>query len=172
MRNALIIAMLILVLVPPAATGQAICAWYTELSGQEVVPPSNSPGTGVMDAAFFEDDHEGLCCAELEEEEIASLRVRLTYRNLEGSPTGAYIYSGTYGSNGERLYILWDESFSSASTVDILFDPEDCWLVESEDLYVIVTTDRYSDGEIRGQITLAPSPTIDVTWGRIRGEYR
>jgi len=146
------------------AEAQVIYRYIAELSGNNVVPATPSPGQGTMDSYF----DSGGPCAEYYNE---SLNVYFVYSNLEGTPTGCYIHRGASGSNGDRLYTVFPEWFPPGAITKITINLKDCPDFENFMTYVIIETDRYPTGEIRGQIYPSATPVEPSTWGMIKATY-
>ena len=103
---------------------------------------------------------------------IGSMNVTmLTYpKNLEGSITAVTINRSPAGENGPLVYELFPDGYEPGA-----FDWLTSWNYDDWDdldvghLYVLVLTDAYPEGEIRGQLLWVPTPVAgETTWGRIR----
>jgi hypothetical protein len=93
-------------------------------------------------------------------------------RSLEGQPLGVFLGRGGSEEVGEIILELPMGS-DYPSEAEILFDPVYCPDLIEGDLFVVVTTDIYPQGEVRGQIeeTCAEASVVR-SWGRIRTLYR
>ena len=78
------------------------------------------------------------------------------------------------GVNGERLYTLFDGFFPpSWPSTSIPFSPSDCADLDAGRIYVVITTDLFPDGELRGQVTPFQVGLVEAsTWGAIKSVYR
>lgn len=148
----------------PAVDAQVVYAYRADLRGAQVVPPTSSPGIGALESFF---DSAAPCGSYPND----PLRVWMFYVNLEGTPTGCFIHRGAPGMNGERLYTVFPGWFPSGSTATLMVNTNDCPDFENYLLYVVITTDRYPGGEIRGQIYPSALPVEPSTWGMIKAMY-
>ncbi len=113
------------------------------LSGMDQVPEVRTPATGIIDVTLDGD----------------SLRVEGSFSDLRGNYTGTAIYHGREGRQGNQLIRLTvdvNEDFKSGT-----IDPEKNTFELREGiktalaqgmLYVSITSNRFRQGEIRGQI--------------------
>ena len=161
-------ALLALVVASSGAYAQVAYVYRAELSGHLVVPPTSSPGYGQLESYF---DGGGLWCADSESHLLDSFTF---YAGLTGPPTGCYLHRGGPGVNGERLYTLHDGFFPpSGPVITIDFSPEDCADLDAGKIYVVITTDLFPEGEVRGQVfPLVAGPVEPSTWGAIKAVYR
>jgi hypothetical protein len=152
------------VLVSPPAFGQWGAVAIADLYGDEVVPPNDSPGVGGIDCLW--DDEWGAG--------YYRLSFTIGYRDLRGSTIGASLHVGTEGENGDLLHVLFPDYFETGAQGELGFLIEDFQaFVDGENpLYVVVETDSFPEGELRGQLIFVDTPTKSVTWGRIRAVYR
>ena len=136
--------------------------------GSEVVPPTSSTGTGSMFSAFASAD---TCPGVVPED---SLQVCIGYFQLSGTPTGCQIRRGVPGENGPLFVTLHDSWFPwPCEDVSISVVLADCPDLRDGRMYVVILTDLYPNGEVRGQIHhRAPNPVAYATWGAIKSAYR
>jgi hypothetical protein len=130
----------------------------TNLSGSQMVPPSGSSGLGRCTLAFRPTD---------------GILISLWYWNLPDSVTCVTVHSGVAGENGPVMIPLFDGPFESGEDRTLPWD--DSLYVSPPftqgGLYVIFHTDRFPEGELRGQLDCRGSPVNETTWGRIRDLY-
>jgi hypothetical protein len=103
----------------------------------------------------------------------AEFLVSIYYNQVEADPIGVTIHRGEFGSNGEQVYEVISGYFESDTTVTMAFNPGDCEDPAAERFYVVIRTETYPEGELRGQIGcewLGPAVRTD-TWGRIKSLY-
>jgi hypothetical protein len=101
-----------------------------------------------------------------------SLAVVLHYQLLAGSPTGAALYAGSAGENGTLFKTLTADYFASGDTMYVRIAPGDCGMLMGGSTYVVIATDAYPDGEVRGQLDCFITPVMDRSWGSIRTLFR
>jgi hypothetical protein len=151
---------------PHVAGAQVVCTWEANLRPEQVVPPVVSAGWGSVIAHFDEDDG----CPDLDESDALVIDP-IYYDQLQGTPTGAEIRRGAEGTNGELILTIATAGFTPGSQFTIPFRP-DTYGGFGGDAYVVLTTDLYPDGELRGQLVMLPTPVSNRTWGVVRALYR
>jgi hypothetical protein len=144
---------------PIEASGQGAYVARAELSGPEVVPPTESDGSAVVDLwTFRECPHEGW----------TPLNVTVVYENLSGEPAGLHIHVGEPEQNRERRYTVFETAFDSGATTELEVDPQDCEFFDhlfSNGTYCVITTESFPEGEIRGGFYWhSVDPTIKESW--------
>jgi hypothetical protein len=154
---------------PESVLGQAMFMCESSLTGVAVVPPTGSPGGASLNAHFA-------ACAECYPCEngapVDSLEVILRYQLLAGTPTGASIRVGQPGENGVIYRQLSAGYFASGDTLYGHISPEDCGSLTTRAYYVVIETDAFPNGEVRGQLNCFVTPTEDRSWGSIRAVFR
>jgi hypothetical protein len=150
----------LLLTVPPAGA-QLIYGLQANLSGAEVVPPTFSSGGGYF---------EGICPSGCYGTPGDSMHVQVWYYLPGANPIGCSLHLGQRTENGPLLHTLFSGFFANGSQVTIPIGPEggDLW---SGRVYVVIRTDAYQDGEIRGQLRPAPDLVDSSTWGRVKAVY-
>ncbi|HWP31325.1 MAG TPA: CHRD domain-containing protein [Fimbriimonadales bacterium] len=149
-----------------ALTLQASAAtWLFQafLSGDQEVPPTDSPGKGVF--AFNYDDATNAI-------DVIFLDVISLTANSTTEIVGTHIHAAPFGSNGPIIVDFLGGGAGSWSGMFGVFEytqagslilPED----REDDLfagntYINVHTFKFGGGEIRGQINLVPEPATLV----------
>jgi hypothetical protein len=152
-----------LLMIPTAAFPQSILECGSELSGANVVPPTNSSGRG----GFHGQWPGGVAPYD-------SLELFLFYDDLEGNPRGARLSKGEAGTGGESVDTLTAGYFASGTRFTVHVPDVGPLLddLEASSLYVTIDTEVYPEGEIGGQIVCGWTATRRMTWGRIRAMYR
>ncbi|PYS92782.1 MAG: hypothetical protein DMF64_07960 [Acidobacteria bacterium] len=118
--------------------------YIANLTGAQVVPPTNSNGLGF-----------GSLTLSLDETKAS---VDLNFGALSGSQTSAHIHSSTGpGANGPVLFTL---PRGMVSNFLITLTPAQVQLLKAGQLYFDVHTNLFSGGEIRGQIMPLPPPAL------------
>jgi hypothetical protein len=117
------------------------------LSGRQVVPANNSPGSGTCMVTLNATETQGT--------------VECTYRNLSSNVVGAHIHDN--GPVGVNSPIRFDFSFTGGRTDSIgplTFNttPAQVADLRSNKWYVDVHTSNFTGGEIRGQVKRANVP--------------
>ena len=134
--------------------------WEVTFSGQQVAPPTQSPGLGDASGGLDYD------------------RFYLTgdVKNLLSPPIAVEMHAGMGGQNGRLYYSIPDlRSFgSSYYGFDAIVPVTDAMTdsLMNGCFYLVVRTQAFPDGEIRGQIEYHDDPTIHTTWGRVRRAFR
>jgi hypothetical protein len=127
------------------------------LTGYDQVPAVYTTGTGL---AVVEADETG-----------KELKVTLSYSNLKGAPKAAHIRLGQEGANGGIVAALCGDGKPACpvqvSDLEVVIKAADVKAVQGVEaaaldavidalnhdaLYVSVQTDKFADGEIRGQL--------------------
>jgi hypothetical protein len=133
------------------------------LTGPEVVPPTGSDGTGLF--AMQVDS-----CSTVAPRDSLDATYFIGEAGLAGT-TGAHLRRGARGANGPVVATL-----ASGDFLDIFgllrMSRDDCDALDRGELYVVIETNGYPQGCIRGQVTMDISPVKDLTWGSLRLLYR
>ena len=144
-----------------SANGQACWNFDADLRSSEVVPPPDSQARGWFLSNFRPS------CTECVQHDDLLKGWTDQLRDFQGVPDTVRIHHGAQGENGPVLYQF------PIGVQNIQFDPDHCTELHLVELYVVVTTDIYPEGEARGQIIpYPPTPTVKETWGRIRSQFR
>jgi len=132
--------------------------YYAVMTGGEMVPPTSSPGTGTFNGTFGA--HHACPGSGI-------MDVTIEVQDLEGSPTAISIWIGPAGAVGDLLARV------PASGGEVPFTADNCDQLLDGNMYVVVETDAYPDGEIRGVIFEELShPVEPASWGLIKQTYR
>lgn len=117
-----------------------------------------SPASGSIEAAIAEDEGE--------------IQLTGTLEDLVGAPTGAAVYAGVHGRSGESVADLEisgdaEAGWTLSGSIDLDVDGADRLLAGG--FYVVVATDAFPAGEVRGQLLFdgnrAPAPTTVTSPG-------
>ena len=141
-----------------ATLGLAHTDYSALMLGSSMVPPTPSSGRGYFDSHFADWNP----CPET----AAPLGIQAYVQNLEGTPTALSLWIGADGAIGD-LYAR-----VPIDSREVLFIHDICLHLRGN-MYVVVETDRYPEGEIRGHIIVGKSaPVEDRSWGAIKHLYR
>jgi hypothetical protein len=158
MRMKLTSAVATLTLLAILGTGasSAEMLFETHVSGEAVVPPTDSTAGGVATLMVSADYSEA--------------GFTLNFAGLESPQVGAAFVSAAPGNNGDVLFEL--PLGSPVSGVWVL-DAEDVAAILNETLAVIITTEAYPEfGEVRGDFIPTMVATDDATWSDVKNLYR
>lgn len=108
--------------------------YHAGLSSTQEVPPTDSTATGMAKVWV----------------ENGVLKYEVDVENLSGAITGAHIHVGKIGENGPDVHPLTFTNGSADGSWE--FTDADWKNLQSGSLYINVHTDKYPNGEIRGQI--------------------
>ena len=121
--------------------------YYANLTGAQVVPPTNSNGLGF-----------GLLTLSLDETKAS---VDLNFGALSGSQTQAHIHSSNGpGVSGPVLFTL---PRGLISNLVITLTPSQVQLLKAGQLYFDIHTNLFANGELRGQIMPLPLQTLQFS---------
>jgi hypothetical protein len=139
------------------------------MSGAEVVPPT--PGDYCSIEALFYSSGNYWSCDDTPDR---LLTLTSLYNGLSGPPTGCYMHRGAPGINGKRLYTIHAGFFPPIyAQASIAINPADCADLDNNNLYIVITTELYPDGEVRGQVIYDYMGAVESsTWGHIKAVYR
>jgi hypothetical protein len=165
----LAIAFVGLVVATTPVQAQVIDIYRASMSGAEVVPPTPAGDCSVEGMFLF--DGQSWWCTDSPDH---LLTFSSFYSGLSGPPTGCHMHRGAAGVNGERLYTIHDGFFPpNYPLATVAINPADCADLDAQNIYIVITTDRYPDGEVRGQVFPDYSgPVEPSTWGSIKSVYR
>lgn len=134
-----------------AAANADLISFAATINGDQEVPATPSPATGTLNGIFNTDDNS------------FSFDWVIT-GNLLGTPTaGAHIHQGLVGETGPIVFGFsnMDGSWELASSATWLnMTAEEVDALFAGELYVNFHTSAYTSGEVRGQITLIPTPSV------------
>jgi Cu/Zn superoxide dismutase len=107
-------------------------------------------------------DGRGLGIFTLSQNE-ANVHFKILFTGLTSTVTAAHIHRAAVGMNGGVVFSL--VSFINGNTIEGDWQPDSTLLsaLKAGELYVNVHTDNNMGGEIRGQITLQPGITFDLS---------
>ena len=107
-----------------------------ELSGREVVPPNDSPATAVVRVALKGD------------------RLRLWLIVADMKPSQAHLHIGRPGANGPRVARLERDGgeLYVIKSPGLHLNPVQLAAYKAGEMYVVVTSARHPQGEIRAQL--------------------
>ena len=132
--------------------------YYAIMSGEEMVPPTSSPGGGGFHGTF--DGHAGCPGSGV-------FHIAVGAGMLEGTPNGVSLWIGQSGTIGELLVRV------PGSVGDVEFSPEHCEHLVNGNMYAVLETDAYPAGEIRGEVFEEVSHPVEPgTWGLIKQTFR
>jgi hypothetical protein len=138
-------------------------SWRSELDGDQVVPPTASTGSAALDIVHNFDWPPP----------TGAWSFSISYAGLSSPVTGAYIRWGRPGANGPLAFTLESGFFPSEDGGGVTFPPEMMGSFDSDSLYVVVSTEMYPDGEVRGHFwDTTDLPAERLSWGLIRSLFR
>jgi hypothetical protein len=147
--------------------GKAGTIYVCGLDSRSVVPPTTSPGSGLASGNF-----EAFSPCD------SSLAVEGTFDGLESPPVSVELRIGNWNQNGPLVTTIpysaiptGEGSYAFAAD-DVPFTPELCDSVLVDALYVVVTSESYPAGEIRGQLRRNLTPVLRLSWGQLRIMFR
>lgn len=116
----------------PAATAPEV-----ELSGRQVVPPNDSPATGVVRVAITKDQ-----------------RIRMWLIFADMKPSVAHLHVGRPGTNGRMVMRLERDGgdLFVIKAPGVQLTPADYAAYRAGEMYVVVSSPRFPEGEIRAQL--------------------
>jgi hypothetical protein len=120
-----------------ATASATVNPYRAVLNGEQLVPPATVVATG--EAAFQFDD------------EKRALTGTITYRGLSGAPLTANLHQGACGANG-ALTISLGSAGPTETVVDAILSEERGNDLGAGNLYIVISTDAHTEGEIRGQL--------------------
>jgi hypothetical protein len=137
--------------------------WEAQLDAAQVVPPTSSSGTGVVQITYsFDDVGDPRPCS-----------FGVTYTGLSGPATGVSIKWGRNGENGPLAFTVVSSTFASPLYGNLDIPRSILGYLGGDTLYVVVNTEAYPDGEVRGHFVNVTPPAVERTsWGAVRGSYR
>jgi hypothetical protein len=166
--RSLLLAVLALGLMSVPALAQT--TYTCNLSSASEVPTNASAATGsatvILDASQTQ------------------LSVSCSFQNLVGTYTASHIHgpaavgvnaSVKWGFVGAAAGWVFTNSNHDGTLTNFAvtgLTPTDVANLNNGLMYVNVHSVTFPGGEIRGQLTQAPTPTVRTTWGRIKALYR
>ncbi len=159
------ILMMAFLLSPSAALASAAdeVDFEAHLDAEQVVPPTASPGSAVVAISFQVE--------ELSDPQPGNFDI--VCADLSGPPTGVSIRWGNASENGPLALTILNRSFTCPASGGISVP----WSVlsqfwHSDTLYVLIHTDAFPDGELRGQFSNVTPPAVQMeSWGYVRGLF-
>ena len=142
LRNLALVALLGLISGPGRAQEVVLRG---ELSGDRAISATQSPATGEVSAVLGDDN---------------TLRLEMVYAGLDLGATGAALHTGRFNENGPivaRLDIDAGATSGRVAGAAIALTPLVASAVRAGDSYVVVSTIRYPNGAIRGQLLQQPA---------------
>lgn len=115
-----------------------LAAFRAQLSGAETVPPSNSPAQGELVAVL--NRHTGL------------LQWKLNFTRLSGPVRAAHFHSPAMEGEVASAVLAIGRQFTSPYEGRAMLSPSQQANLLAGQWYVNLRTDRYPEGEIRGQL--------------------
>lgn len=149
-----VVPLLILSLAAQATPAQAEMTFTAVLDGQHSVPPTDSPATGTATLVLNDARTE--------------VRYDIQFTGLVGQETEAHFHRGRAGTIGPILYTL--PLGSSMTGVWPVSEEEVADLLAGH-VYILVHSDPYWTGEIRGDLELVSLATDRATWGRLKSIF-
>lgn len=135
--------------------------YEANLDGAHVVPPTPSPATGHADITIDTDTN--------------TITLSLTYQDLSGPVTDVHVHG--FAPEGANAPIL--EHIHEEDLVNFPIEHEFTYSEVQEPFYIsglsflVMHTDEYLDGEIRGQIVPVAAVSVAPTsWSSVKGLYR
>ncbi len=106
------------------------------LKNDRVVPPVPpiSTGTAYVDTILYLDTQQ--------------ISFKITVEHNVANSISAGIYAGGVGQNGELVLDLG----SAVSPIEKILTPEEALLLTGQELYILITSSNYPDGELRAQL--------------------
>jgi hypothetical protein len=146
-------ALLLALLLAPAP-GRAELVFTAVLDGSQAVPPTDSPATGTATLVL--------------DEAREAIAYSVEYSVLEGEETEAHFHQGRPGTPGPILFTLPLGSPKAGTwpvTPDIVAE------LLAGRVYVLIHSDPYWTGEIRGNFALESLASDRATWGRLKAIF-
>jgi hypothetical protein len=150
----LVVPLLIVSLAGQAAPARAELTFTAVLDGQHAVPPTDSSATGTATLVLNDARTE--------------VRYSIQFTGLVGQETAAHFHRGKAGTIGPILYTL--PLGSSKAGVWPVSEEEVADLLAGR-VYILVHSDPYWTGEIRGDLELVSLATDRATWGRLKSIF-
>jgi hypothetical protein len=153
-----------------AAAPVTECCWFfrATLDGQHMVPPTTS--MAYASASMSLDFGEECPSGQGEQMDIEVYPIS----DYVGAPISVRLCAADSGLNGPTLYELPIPPGETGLHTRFSFAESLCVSLHAGSLHVIVVTDSFPDGEVRGQLTpiLIGPATKGSTWGTVRAAYR
>ncbi len=161
---------------PVLSHGSDNCIYGADLFGRNVVPPAESEGYAYVEGWFVEPLMGTNCYTSDPDSAHVDWTIHFELRIIqptEGALLRVYLGRGEAGETGEIVRELFGSDVDFPAEVEFVFDPADCEALRGRGLFVLVTTEAYPEGELRGAIEdTCADPTERRSWGRIRTGYR
>lgn len=119
------------------------------LTGKQQVPPVDSPGRGIANWTFDSNTNK--------------ITGAVSFSNLTSNATAAHIHMGAVGTNGPVQVTLSGGAGAKSGvfSVNTSLNPGQIDALKKELLYFNIHSEKYPDGEIRGQIIYPAQTNID-----------
>ena len=134
----------------------------TSLAGVRYDVVLNGPNAGTASAAT------GTAVLILNDAQD-ELTYEITHTGLEGKENAAHFH---YGPPGAVAPILLTLPLGSPKTGVWSLSPEDLGFLLAGEVFILVHSDVYMAGEIRGNVTQGQVATEKGTWGSVKGLFR
>ena len=143
----------VLVIAPVA---KAVTNYSATLSGAQEVPAVATTGSGSATLVLNDAGNQ--------------LAYTVTYSGLVGTLTASHIHKAPAGTNGGVLFGFSPPIGTKSGTFSgtITLTPANVADLNAGLYYVNVHSTTFPGGELRGQISTAPTGTTHTTWGRIK----
>ncbi|MGC8846049.1 MAG: DUF4397 domain-containing protein, partial [Candidatus Hydrogenedens sp.] len=109
---------------------------HIELKNDRVVPPVPpiSTGTVYVDTILYLDTQ--------------NISYKITVEHTVANPISAGLYAGGVGENGTLVLDLGN----AVSPIERVLTPEEAQLISGQELYILITSSDYPEGELRAQL--------------------
>lgn len=113
-----------------------ISGCHIELKNDRVIPPVPpvSSGTAYVDTILYNSNQQ--------------ISYKITIEHTVANPISAGLYAGGIGENGSLVLDLGN----AVSPIERVLTPEEAQLVTGQELYILITSSDYPDGELRAQL--------------------
>jgi len=145
-------ALLLLLIATPCVADKAFEAVIT---GDQVVPSTISGAYGTITLILNEEETEAA--------------YTVIFAGLEGSQTAAHFHNAPSDGNGP---IIYDLPMGTPLAGFWELSPMDAVELNAGRVYVLIYTDLFPDGEIRGNLSLTMVEADQSSWGGIKALYR
>lgn len=144
-----------------ASVSAEVLDFEANLDGDQVVPPVETPATGHAEITIDTDTN--------------TITLSISYADLSGEITDVHVHG--FAPEGQNAPIL--EHIHEEDLVNFPIEHEFTYSEIQEPFfltgqsYLVIHTDVFLDGEIRGQIVPASPVSVDAkSWSGIKGLYR
>lgn len=154
LRTTTLLAALLLI-----ASGAIAQAMNATLSGDQEVPPADTPATGTACLSYNNDTN--------------MLSYEVNYSGLVGAESAAHFHGPAAPGVEAGVQIGLPDTNPKVGTVGPLTSQQESDLMNGL-WYINIHTDLYPGGEIRGQILLGSCESVAVeaaTWGELKARF-